>query len=78
MTSLKIFLLKKQPAINEEWQQQACNILGLDFVATSNFASHTGGLSRKFGSGENFGPGPFFAGKIVLPGMIFPEKMGRA
>ena len=33
-------------------------------------------LSGKFGSGENFGPGPFFAGKIVLPGMIFPEKNG--
>ena len=33
-------------------------------------------MSRKFCSFENFGPGPFFSGKIVLPGMIFPEKNG--
>ena len=29
--------------VNEEWQRQACNILGLKFVAPSNFASHRGG-----------------------------------
>ena len=29
--------------VNEEWQRQACNILGLEFLAPSNFASHRGG-----------------------------------
>ena len=29
--------------VNEEWQQQACNILGIEFVAPSNFASRRGG-----------------------------------
>ena len=29
--------------VNEEWQRQACNILGLQFVAVSNCDSHRGG-----------------------------------
>ena len=34
------------------------------------------GLSQKFCSAENFGPGPIFSGKIVLGGTIFSEKNG--
>ena len=29
--------------VNEEWQQQACNALGLEFVAVSNCAHDRGG-----------------------------------
>ena len=35
------------------------------------------GLSRKFCSAENFGLGPIFSEKIVLPGTNIDEKMGR-
>ena len=36
------------------------------------------GLSRKFWSGENFGPGDQNSGKIGPPGPLFPENVGPA
>ena len=36
------------------------------------------GLSRKFCSAENFGPGPIFSEKIVPPRTNFPEKRAGA
>ena len=36
------------------------------------------GLSWKFCSAENFGPGPIFSEKIVPPRMNFPEKRAGA
>ena len=35
------------------------------------------GVSRKFCSAENLGPGPIFQKKIVPSGTNFPEKKGR-
>ena len=36
------------------------------------------GLSRKFWSGENFGPGDQNSRKIGPPGPLFPENLGPA
>ena len=35
-------------------------------------------LSRKFWSGENFGPGDQNSRKIGPPGPLFPENLGPA
>ena len=56
--------------VNEEWQRQACNILGLEFIAISNYARDRGGpdtiLTR-----------PDFKNCYYLPHVIFPPLVGN-